>query len=132
MESEEDKIQALLEWFNMSPFTGYEDALKFRDPEIKPVINKMHGMGFIEIQTIGHFGGGSFISLTTKGRTVVHNGGYKAYLKSEEERKQLEKEKENREKEIYENSIENLKVGKNSRIWVIVGVLIALLTLVFS
>jgi hypothetical protein len=132
MESEEDNIQSLLEWFNLSPYIPYNDVIKIKGEEFKQMINRMHAMDFIEIQTIGHYGGGTFISLTTKGRSVLQNGGYKKYLKFEEERKGIEQEKENREKRLYENSIENLRVGKNSRTWVIVGVIIALLTLLLS
>jgi hypothetical protein len=125
MKTEEEEIQLLLEWFNMSPFTSLNDAGKFKGEEIKKIIYKMQGLDFIQIQTIGHFGGGAFVSLTPKGRSILINGGYKQFLILEEHRRKEEGEKREREKKAYEYT-------KKTFIWVIIGTIAAILTIIIS
>ena len=70
--------------------------------------------------SIGHYGGHKYISLTSKGVSVIHCGGCEKYLSEEQE-------KEKREKEIYEYAKNTFGLTKRNTNWVIIGAIASII-----
>lgn len=119
MESEEEIIDTLLNQLDSTVYLKYDDV-KNRGQEYSRAINKMRSLDFIQIQSIGHYGGHNYISLTSKGGSVVHGGGYRKYIT-------VEQEKQRREKEIYEYAKNTFGLTKKNTNWVIVGAIASII-----
>jgi hypothetical protein len=119
MKSEDEIIDELLGQLDSSIYLKYDDV-KNRGAEYAKAISRMRSLDFIQIQSIGHYGGHKYISLTSKGSSVVHGGGCRKYLTDAQE-------KEQREKEIYEYTKNTFGLTKRNTNWVIIGAIASII-----
>jgi hypothetical protein len=92
----EDKIEDLLNRLNVATIhTQYNyivrDNMAVDEKQFNiECLDILQAEGLIKIENIANMGGNNFISLTSKGKEVIVNGGYKRYLIQKKEKEQLE------------------------------------------